>query len=958
MADFSVLAELERVEIKYDFAGPQEVKCLCPYHPDTTPSCQVNVEKGVFFCQVCSAKGDVVSLLAQILTQASLKQGGQPVSRNLVLEELGTRYDMQEVHVVDPEVVERWHADVFEKNPLLTELYKRGLTDDDVKRYKLGYDRALGRVTIPVPNFRGDYVNVRRYLPGAPGPEKMRNQRGRGAARWYPEEQLKYDAVLVTGGEMKAIVAARQLNKHGVGAACVTQAEKLIPPKLMQRLQGKVVYWCMDIDAAGRNANEANLRAAVRIASEQYDFLLPLDANRYPKGDVNDFVASGGDLWEAMQDLVPFRAPVRGSTQAEDTEPERTSLQDSANARFAGKRVVVKAIVQAMGTAPYPIPKDVLVKCDKSEKFCSLCPVSASPDGKFTVHPESSSILSIVDASDGKKREALMGAVGIPRICRVCEIEAETHYNAEDARLVPQLEISSRSVDNRMQPAICLGDGMEMGESYELTGRMHPHPQNQQATLLISAYKPTTDALSTYEAKNLSALTVFRPARWTDEVLRAKLDDVYEDFEQSVTRIKFRRDAHLAMDLAYHSVLTLEAWGALHRGWVEVLIAGDSSQGKSEMSKALVRHYNIGEIVSCKGASKAGLMGGLDKFGGDKWFASWGFFVIHDRRLIVLEELKGLHTNDIGALTDMRSSGIAEIAKIVKRRAHARCRLIALSNCRPDGRTVSSYNYGVDMVKELIGGLEDLRRFDAVLIQSAGEVDSRALQEWTLTVNGAHPRYPGDLCRQLILWAWTRTSQQAELPKEVTKLLQQEATRLSERYAEDIPIVDRGSMRFKLARLSAALAARTFSTRDDDERVLLVRPCHVTYISRWLDEMYSRRAYGYLEFTQSVRTGKELQDEDQLLAIIKNTPYPKDLVASLLRTDRIDAQDFMDWLAYDKREANELVSAFVRKHGFTRDRTGYRKTEPLVAFLKRALATVPERAFVAPGKAKPQQEKY
>src|SRR5262249_44478568 len=156
---------------------------------------------------------------------------------------------IDDAKIVDPAAVDEWHGRIWHAKPLLKALYDRAVTNEDIVKYRLG-ERG-GRVTIPVPNAQGDIVNVRQYAPGASGADKMKNMRGRGAARWFPEEQLKYDSIMVCGGEMKAIVAARQLNPHGVGAACVTQGEKLVPSKLMERLRGKQLYWCFDVDAAG-----------------------------------------------------------------------------------------------------------------------------------------------------------------------------------------------------------------------------------------------------------------------------------------------------------------------------------------------------------------------------------------------------------------------------------------------------------------------------------------------------------------------------------------------------------------------------------------------------------------------------------------------------------------------------------------------------------------------------------
>lgn len=928
-----VLAELERVGREFEFTGTDaEVKIRCPFHsPDDTPTCNINTLKGAFYCHACKAAGDIIDLLARILDRP----------RAAVMLELATRYVLDDVKIVEAEVVMRWHESIWQAGPLLAELRKRCISDTTIKFRRLGVDK--GRITIPIPNIRGDWVNVRSYLPGATGAEKMRNMRGRGEVRLYPEDQLRHPRLMITGGEIKALAGIERLNEIGVGVLCATQAEGLLPPELLKKFAGKPTYVAMDVDAHGRAANEANLRALHPICPEVYDVIWPLDTATYPKGDLNDFLAAGGNLCELIESLEPWKPTLAG--RLADEEPEDVTLSQAGHARYTGKRVKMRAIVQAMGTAGYPIPKEVTVKCNKDAgPYCALCPVWPSLDMKFQVPAESDAILECIDSPKSRLRDALIGALGIPRLCRVSEFQADTHYNAEDVRLVPQLEITSRAADTKMQPAICVGEGLQLNESYELTGRMYPHPATQQATLLISKYETTQDALSTYKPEGLDVLTKFRPAEWTIESLQTKLDHIYSDFEQSVTRIKFRRDMHLLMDLAYHSALHIKMSGKYHKGWVDVLIVGDSAQGKSECAEALQKHYGLGEIMSCKNATVPGILGGLSQMG-TKWFVAWGMLVMHDKRLLILEEAKGMSTEMIGRLTDTRSRGVAELQKIEKRKAPARCRLIWLSNVRPERpRPVSSYGYPVEVVKELIGSLEDVRRFDACLIQSADDVNAAELQQWKMSLNGSHTQYDPDICRALILWAWTRGPDEVIIDKHVSDVLIQEAARLCERFTEAIPLVDRGSMSFKLARLATALAARTFSTSDDMQSIV-VRECHARYISNFLDEVYSRPSFGYLSYTKSVRAETELIDPTQLEAIIRNLAYPRDFAESILRTEFVDVQDIQDWCACDQRDARDLLSMLVRKHALNRERAGYRKSSGFVSFLKSLVdaKSLPER---------------
>lgn len=926
-SQINVLSELERYRLKYVYAGDDEVKIRCPFHDDKSPSCDVSLSKRVFNCHAasCGETGTIIELLA--------KAANQPVA--VILEELSSRYDLDDVKIVDPEVVERWHSRIWGALPLLGELRKRGITDEIIKKRKLGEDG--GRVTIPVYNERGAILNVRRYLPGAPGADKMRNMRGRGSAQWYPHGQLRYDEIVICGGEMKALVMAEACNPHKVGAACMTVNEGLLPAKLLEQLRGKAVHVLFDIDGGGRSATRLNLRALMSVAAEIYDataiLCSKLDLTKHPTGDVNDYLATGGDLWSLIVDSRAAGEWKPPENRDDETEPESSHLSHACNAKNAGRRLCVSGVVTAMDTAPYIVPREITVSCDRSYKFCSLCPVWPSPDGEFEIGPEQPAVLEAIAADSSTLHSTIMNGIGIPRQCKVCSFKTRSYHNAEEVRLSPTLEITSNASDQRSTPAVCIGPGLELNEPYEFTGRMWPHPRSQQSTLLISSYRQTKDALSTYApiGADLEALRAFRPREWSEDALHEQLHRLYSDIEQNVTRIRDRRSMHLFMDLVWHSPLLLTISGRPVKGWAEVLVVGDSAQGKSETASGLMRHYGLGEKLECKNATAAGLLGGLQPMG-SRWIVSWGFIPTHDRRMVHLEELKGASIEAISKLTEMRSSGVAELTKIEKRRTHARTRLLATSNPRPDGRTIGSYAFGLECIKELIGGLEDVRRFDACYIAASTDVDPDVINRPWPDSNAM--LYPPGLCRSLVLWAWTRTASQVAVDDSVVELLGQRGAELSKEYSDVIPVVDAGSARYKLARLAAALACRTFSSSDDGLSVIL-RPCHVEYIVGMLREHYSSKAFGYKDFTEAVWSSQQLIDRDAVKSAIAALPFPYDFVESLLRCERMEVQDLQDWCGWDRLQASQMLSLLVRKHALRRDgKTSYRKTGQFIEFLR------------------------
>lgn len=411
-----------------------------------------------------------------------------------------------------------------------------------------------------------------------------------------------------------------------------------------------------------------------------------------------------------------------------------------------------------------------------------------------------------------------------------------------------------------------------------------------------------------------------------------KLREIHEDLEANVTRIYERRELIMLYDLAYHSVLQFQFMGHLiTRGWVEVLVVGDTRCGKTKTAERLLRHYRCGEMGTGENTSLAGLLGGMQQIS-KQWSIVWGKYPRNDRRLIVIDEASNLPVHSIPDFATIRSEGVARITKIQTEQTHARTRAIWISNPRVDrdgrGRAISGYDFGILTVPELIGRQADVARFDVATVVSNGEVpEGVILAEQRKAI--PH-RVSSSLSHSLVLWAWSRRPEQVVLHRETEQEILRRASGLAKRYHDSIPLVKLEEIPEKLARLAVSLAARLFST--DDGVTLLVLPEHVEYVADFLDSVYCKPAVAYDEYSRRFYESETLTDQDKVVGRIGQ--YGSHFVSGLLSFDIIRQSTIEDLSGEDRDGARALLSLLVRSRCLKPEHTWYRKSQAFIRLLK------------------------
>ena len=604
----------------------------------------------------------------------------------------------------------------------------------------------------------------------------------------------------------------------------------------------------------------------------------------------------------------------------------KVELADTSRAQYSGKHLTTQVSVTGKASVPFIIPKRVGFGCSdvSPSNRCSLCRFADSRSGEVEITAKSRNILEILGKADSTVTKSLRHWMNV---CDDCHIEVLSTQNVEELRVSPNVSTFLPNAEYVSRECYYLGHGLRPNRPYEISCYVYPSPIDQRAVLVADKAEPLRDQIEEFG---------FDKVRDSLEIFRGKPKDVfkavYDDFASNVHRIVGRYALQVAFDLCFHSVIQFTFQDVLLRkGWVEGFILGDSGQGKTEMSLHLLDYYHLGDRVQGEGSSTAGLIGGLERLG-DRWILVWGRIPQMDRRLLIIDEFSGVSEDDIAKMSDIRSTGIAEITKIRTERASARTRLMMMSNTR-DGRPLGAYNTGVEAIRSVFSHAEDVRRLEFAICVATGEVTTDELNRERDLVEH---RYTNEACRNLILWAWSRAPEDVVFADDVEELILRESVTLSDKYSASIPLVEPADMRLKLARMAVSCACRCFSCNDEGKVVVL--PEHVQFVVDFLKRCYDSPYMAYDLYSD--RAAKESVfstngEFERAVAELYKLPNWREAVDILSRLGNpFRMYEIQEQLGLDPWDAKEIIHFLSRYQMVKTLPAGFQKQAKLNAFLR------------------------
>jgi len=318
-----IKSRIDIVELVSDYLplkrSGQNYKAPCPFHPEKTPSFMVSRPKQIFHCFGCGAGGDIFGFVMRhegLTFPEALEQLAKRAGVELKPRTPGERGVKETIKAVNLEAQAYFENALSKSKAAKDYIAKRGLTQDTVKQFRLGYapddwhalsevlkrkgikDQVLqkagltaagqkgqydifrGRVMFPILDMHGDVIAFGGRVMGKGEPKYLNSpdtpvfhKRGTLYALYQAKDAMREaDEAVVTEGYMDAIAC----HQHGITNVVAPLGTALTEEhiKLIQRYAASVVL-VFDGDQAGVSAARRSLELILAQGTGVRVMLLP-----------------------------------------------------------------------------------------------------------------------------------------------------------------------------------------------------------------------------------------------------------------------------------------------------------------------------------------------------------------------------------------------------------------------------------------------------------------------------------------------------------------------------------------------------------------------------------------------------------------------------------------------------------------------------------------------------------
>jgi len=618
-------------------------------------------------------------------------------------------------------------------------------------------------------------------------------------------------------------------------------------------------------------------------------------------------------------DSGPFFEPIPGIHHLNQIE----------NPRYAHTPMRIEGIVSSSSTS-YLVPHEVTASWIVEDTQDERTKVFNIFD------PE---LINFVGVSEGSKNKMLGHLMGVPM---KASFSVDSHFIVYKLMLRPPVFhlitrddkiTDEKGFEYKPFPVYIVTDKkLELPASaiIILEGRIRPDPKTQRATFVA------IDVGFPESVNQFDRETVLR--------LKARFNDMSVNQRVSWILTEFEKYSHLVgrKNLSYASFLTAftPVWATFdndrQRGWGISLIIGDTTTGKSETVRKVILLLKGGTMITAETASTVGLTAAAVKGDKGEWRTDFGFLVLNDRKLLAVDGYQKLSKHASSKLAETERQGVVMKAAASKGSAPARTRQIKIANAvdlnagKYSTKAVSEFFYPIQTIPTVLD-ITGIARLDIAVISDQRSVDAEEVNSLQKAIHDPDLEFLSEVLK----WAWSCSAEVSYTEDAVLHILS-ESTRLYRRfYCDSIPLVSI-DFKFKLARLSIALAQMTLST-DQALQQLLVTKEHVEEVVSFIEGEYTAAGLHAVARAEVIEKPTE-EDLEILLQDLESLGIPGSTAVNILRFIVLKAHVTKDVLKskFSLSRDTQLrpLLAILQSNSLVKSGRGYYPTGKLIQLVK------------------------
>lgn len=830
-----------------------EVQVLCPFphsfdsngQPsyEKHPSAGINTETNLFHCFTCNQGLTEVQFIAKM--------------NNISIKEASVLLNNLEQNATEEEW-DTYHKALMNDEEKLNYLFSKGFSKEAIEQCKIGYS-GVGIMTVPVI-MNNTLMDMRTYTPDEK--PKWKSQKGALAGLIVPFDLWINDPrpTVLCAGEKDMLMARSQ----GYNAITVTGGELAVPKYFKSYFLNKLVFIVYDNDETGKNGArnvasfikecggkpyvcEGHHKVCIEKGEDLYDFFIKYNKT---KEDMNTVLNSGTPFDETQYKKERLKKiPV-------------VSLTEAREGSYRNKRVSSLVQITSVFDTQYSVADYV-----EFEKIASLSDKDTMSLGEkrhyYLEDYNTQQILYLME-EENKVNNYYRSFVHIPSKEGGITMRKRSYATVFKASVIDYRESDVIEGDNFIPTetmAFIINKDVQNGKKYLMTYKMVAHPLDDQRLVMVvdeleEADNSVSDFVIDDSVKQNLSMFQGEPFAKMEEFLRRGKSIVG----------KFAMDKiFFTTDLYYHTPLQFNYGNRLTRGYLDVMIIGETRTGKSKTAESLLKLYQLGTFLSLKTSTTVGLIGGSKNTNGGGWKNTIGAIPRNHEGAVIMEEFQGAPENFISSITDIRTSNKVRIVRADGELVvDAKVRMLTLSNqqsTREGTKPLRSYPNGVEVVRELVGASEDISRYDFfALVEEPSEYTSPFAESDMLDA------FPVNAYQDRVRWAWSRKPENIIFEEGVEKYIWEQAQALNATFNCHIKFFG-SEADLKLARVSVATASCVCST-DNEFQNVIVKKEHVDWAVQWFNKLYDNGLFRLKEYADEERSYAEVDDE--LVKVVAN----------------------------------------------------------------------------------------